>query len=272
MLDRKNKIALHRFLDEAGDTTFYGKGKTDNIGKEGVSNTFIIGMVKFKEPLEPLRIKIRELQEKIANDPYFNVPSITKKTNGPGYYFHATDDLPEVRKLFYDFIKNVDCSFEAVVATKTITQFETKYKGKEEYFYADMLSHLLKNKLTLKEGKLVLHISARGKSTKNNNLQLALAKAKQRYEKKTSKGIITTDIVFNITYPTIEPLLNITDYFCWAVQRVFERGETRFYDFLKDKISVVIDLHDVENYPGFKNYYGPNNPLTSANKKSPLLH
>ena len=33
----------HRFLDEAGDTTFYGKGNTPILGKEGVSQYFILG-------------------------------------------------------------------------------------------------------------------------------------------------------------------------------------------------------------------------------------
>jgi hypothetical protein len=40
----------HRFLDEAGDTAFYGRGKKIIIGTEGVSKCFIIGMVKFREP------------------------------------------------------------------------------------------------------------------------------------------------------------------------------------------------------------------------------
>jgi hypothetical protein len=110
------------------------------------------------------------------------------------------------------------------------------------------------------------------KAGKNQNLELALAKAKQRHQTTKSEVAITTNIVFNITYPTTEPLINVTDYFCWAIQRVFERGETRFYDFLKDKISLVIDLHDVEKYKGYKNYYNPKNPLTIGNKKSPPLH
>lgn len=269
MIIRKNKIATHRFLDEAGDTTFYGKGSTNIIGKDGVSNTFIIGMVKFKQPLEPLREQIKQLQENVANDPYFRVPSILKKQNGPGYYFHATDDIPEVRKIFFDFIKMIDCSFEAIVASKSIERFETKHKGKEEFFYADILSHLLKNKLTSKQEKLVLHISARGKSTKNHNLELAFEKAKQLFKNNNSDKEITTNLVYNVTYPTKDPLLNVADYFCWSVQRVFEKGETRFYDFLKEKISTVIDLYDTENYKGFKNYYGPKNPLTAKNKKSP---
>ena len=79
MIEQKNKIAVHRFLDEAGDTTVYGKGKTDVIGMDGVSCCFIIGMVKFKEPLELVRNKIKEMQISIANDPYYNVPVFKRK-------------------------------------------------------------------------------------------------------------------------------------------------------------------------------------------------
>ena len=41
----------HRFLDEAGDTAFYGKGKVPIIGQQGVSKCFVRGMLKIKEPL-----------------------------------------------------------------------------------------------------------------------------------------------------------------------------------------------------------------------------
>jgi hypothetical protein len=49
-----------------------------------------------------------------------------------------------------------------------------------------------------------------------------------------------------------EPLLNIADYFCWAIQRVFERGETRYYDFIRKKNSFVVDLYDNEKWEGSK--------------------
>ena len=74
----------HRFLDEAGDTTFYGKGKKIILGQPGISNTFILGLVNFKESLEPIRAKVAELQSKVCNDPYFqDIPSIQKKTKSP---------------------------------------------------------------------------------------------------------------------------------------------------------------------------------------------
>lgn len=175
----KHKLMdFHRFLDEAGDTTFYGKGKKNSIGTNGVSNVFIIGMIKIKDPLDEVRNKINALQDKIIKGEFYHVPSVLKKINNTGYYLHATDDLPEVRKEMFDIIKTINCSFEAVVGRKSIECYETKHKGKEEYFYADLLSHLLKNKLS-KHKKLVLHISERGKSTKNHNLELAFLKAKK---------------------------------------------------------------------------------------------
>jgi hypothetical protein len=71
----------------------------------------------------------------------------------------------------------VNCSFEGYVGRKIPLLYETKHNGKEAEFYADLLSHLLKIKLN-KKGKLVLNIASRGKTTKNNNLQLALEKPK----------------------------------------------------------------------------------------------
>jgi hypothetical protein len=235
----------HRFLDEAGDTTFYGKGRKSIIGTEGVSTCFMLGMVKFRQPLDDIRNSIIDLQNSIANDPYFQVPSVIKKKDRYGYYFHAKDDLPEIRHEFFRFINGIDCSFEAVVAEKEIERFVTSHKDKEELFYADLLSHLLKNKFTAQE-KLVLNIATKGTSTRNHNLNKALeialarfgtSKIAQRKMADQQEIFIPKKIVFNETNPFREPLLNVADYLCWAVQRVFEKGETRYYDFIKDKIS-----------------------------------
>lgn len=266
----KSKEFYHRFLDEAGDTTFWGKGKTPVIGKtEGVSLAFILGMVKFKQSLKEVREKVVELQLQVANDPYYKgVPSIEKKKNNTGYYLHATDDLPEVREKFYKLIKSLDLSFEAVVGRKIYDIFVKKHNANESEFYADLLSHLLKNKMEL-GGRLVLNVSQRGKSTRNRNLENAAETARKRFTKTKPGKEAQTDFVFNVQNPTSEPLLNVADYLCWAVQRVFERGETRYYDFIEEKISLVIDLYDTEKYEGSRHYYNHSNKLTAENKLSP---
>lgn len=87
-----------------------------------------------------------------------------------------------------------------------------------------------------------------------------------------SRKDIQTNVVFNVNGQLEETLLNVADYFCRAVQNVFEKGEVRFYEYLKEKISVVADIYDIEKHKGWRNYYGPKNPLTAENKISPQLH
>jgi hypothetical protein len=255
----------HRFLDEAGDTTFFGKGKVNIVGQIGVSKCFILGSVKFKSPLDTIRMQIRQMIATVEQDTYFSdIPSIRKKVQSSGFYFHATDDIPEVRKMLYDYIGTLDCSFEAVVGRKIERIFQQKHNGKQSEFYADMLSHLLKNKLN-QEGKLVLNIAQRANSTKHNNLVLALNKGIQRYKNTDQNRIVKRQVNFNVQPYENEPLLCITDYFCWAVQRVFERGELRYYNYLKDKISMIIDLYDSQNWERSQNYYSPKHPLSVNN-------
>jgi hypothetical protein len=266
---RDNLFEYHRYLDEAGDTTFYGKGRIPILGKNGVSNTFILGMVSFKSSLKDIRSQIIELQKNVENNKYYNkVPSVEKRINNGGFYFHAKDDLPELRKEFYDFILNLDCSFEAVVGRKNISLFEKKHNGKDTEFYADMLSHLIKNKFS-KRNKLVFNIAERSNSTAINNLEKGLEKAKKRYLTKYPDHEIISKISFCVHKYCNEPLLSVTDYFCWAVQRVFEKGETRFYDYMTNKISLVVDLYDSDSYENSKNYYKASHPLTEKNKVSP---
>lgn len=91
---------------------------------------------------------------------------------------------------------------------------------------------------------------------------MALAKAQSRNKGKAA----TTQVLFNVQNHRVEPLLNVADYFCWAIQRFFERGEVRYYNFLKDRVSLIVDLYDSSRYLNSGNYYSPKNPLTAANK------
>lgn len=259
----------HRFLDEAGDTAFFGEGRVPIVGQRGVSLSFGIGMLRVDVPLEETRTRIRDLAQQVETDEYLKrIPSVSKKAARGGFYFHATDDPPEVRERFFRLLRSLDCSLEMVVARKDSRRFLLKHGGKEAEFYADVLSHLIKNKLKMGE-KLVLNIAERGSSTKNTNLERALAKAVDRFLKRRGNEEISSEVVFNVQRPTLEPLLCVADYLCWSVQRVFERGDLRFYEFIRDKISLVVDLYDTGNYEGSRNYYRRNHPLTAANKLGP---
>ena len=118
-----------------------------------------------------------------------------------------------------------------IVARKITEIFAKKHNGKENEFYADILSHLLKNKLK-KDHKLVLNIAKKGSTTENKTLELGLQKALSRAAKRNKPEDLMAKVSFNVQNHYTEPLLNIADYLSWSVQRVFEKGETRFYDFI----------------------------------------
>jgi len=268
-------FTYHYFVDEAGDTNFYGKGGIPILGQQGVSNCFILGQLKVNEPLGYLRKKIIRLQKEIIEDPYYEkIPSIRKKKLSGSYFLHATDDIPEVRKAAFELIRSIDCRFEAIVARKIYYLFEGKHESKDTEFYADLLSHLLKNRLG-KQDRLVLNIAERTKCTALNNLNKGLERAFILSKVRNLTKAYSCEVVFNVQKPVTEPLLNIADYLCWSIQRVFEKGETRFYDYISDKVSVVWDIYDFAGKENGRNYYSRNRKLTEANcinEKSPKMH
>lgn len=260
----------HRFLDETGDTTFYGKGKTLIVGQDGVSLSFELGIVRIDKPLAEVRNEIVALQQSVESDRLLNpIPSVQKRVQSGGFYFHASKDTPDVRAVFLRYLHELPCEAEVVIARKIPALFTNQHHEKDEEFYADLLAHLVKNRLKA-PGTLVLNVAQRGSSTREKVLEAALKLATRRAANKWGSENIKARAVFNIQTPRTEPILAVADYLCWAVQRVFEQGEMRYYNYLSEKIRLVVDLYDRSKYEGSRNYYDrKKNPLTVQNKLGP---
>jgi hypothetical protein len=119
--------------------------------------------------------------------------------------------------------------------------------------------------------KVVLNIAERGSSTSGINLERAIDIARKRASRSRyhSKNSSQCSIVANVQPYSREPILSLADYTLWAVQRVLEKGETRFYNYLKDKIRFIVDLYDYQGQPSANNVYKPNRPLSDSNKINP---
>lgn len=261
--------SFHRFLDEAGDTTFYGRGRRVIVGQPGVSKAFCLGSVKFRCPLAEARLVVEDAVARVTSNPKLKAfISVQKRIMAGGFFFQAKDDPPPIRELFFDELKDLSCSLEIIVARKIAKLFETTHRSREDEFYADILGHLLKGKLRLK-GRLVLTVAQRGSSTRAVVLERALALARSRAAKRWKHEALTTDVVFDVQNPRNEPLLAVADYLSWSVQRVIERGETQYYDSVSHKIRAIQDIYDVSNYQGNLHWYNPQRPLGPKNKISP---
>lgn len=179
---------FHRFLDETGDTTFYGKGRKLIVGQDGVSLSFGLGVVRIDRPLEEVRREVRSLEAQVEADPLLNpIPRVQKRVASGGFFFHACKDTPDVRAVLLRYLRELPCEAEMVVARKIPALFEKQHHGREEEFYADLLAHLIKNRLK-RAGTLVLNVAERGSSTREKVLTDALRLATERAAKKWGGG------------------------------------------------------------------------------------
>ncbi len=234
----------HRFIDEVGDTTFFGDGKEIILGTKGVSLVFGLVIVRIDRPPDEVSKEIIALHRQVETDPLLNtIPSVIKRVSRGGFFFHACKGSDDVRTVFLHYLRTLPCEAEVIVARKIPSLFSRKHHGKDDEFYADVLSHLIKNRLKRPQ-RLVLNIAQRGSSTRTKVLDEALAKALGRAGKHWPPDQLQAEIIFNTQTPLTEPLLTVPDYIGWAVQRVFEKGEIRFYDYLREKIRLVVDLYD----------------------------
>jgi len=259
----------HRFIDEAGDMSFFSKGGGSILGTKGVSHAFMLGMVKYKQPLEEARSAIEKFTRTVADDPHFNtIPSVRKRISKGGYFLHAKDDPLEIRNKFFEFLRDeLAFTLQVIVGCKNTGRFINKHNKQEREFYADLLSYMLHDKAS--HSKLVLNIADRGSATRIQNLEAAVTKAESLYfARKRPKGQYDVKVNFNVQPYVKEPLLTVADYGLWAVQRVFERGETDFYDIILPKVRYVVDAYDRKHHRESERSYSPRRPLTKQNRIS----
>ncbi|MDD7255206.1 DUF3800 domain-containing protein [Bullifex porci] len=253
-MKKTEDIKMYYFFDEAGDPQILGR-KGVNLLQEGkASKVFIVGYLQVKEPKE-FRKNLIKLQQEIVNDEYLqDIPSIKNSTCTQ---LHACMDCPEVREKVYKFLKKQDFKFQCIVARKKLDLFRKKFDLKESKIYKYLVSKLLENSLHL-YSEIDCVFSSMGNVVRQDNMQEAINDAIASLKEKWHKDNTNTIRVI-IQKNSEEPMLWAVDYVLWTIQRAYEKSDFRYYNYLKDKISLVFDIFDNDNYPNI--YYSNKNPL-----------
>ena len=111
-----------------------------------------------------------------------------------------------------------------------------------------------------------MYYAVRGNRARQVPLENAIRAAILAFEERW-KTKVNAEVKIFPQRPHGEPSLQVIDYMNWAVQRAFIKSEVRYLDFVKEKISLIVDLYDFDKYP--KNYYSKSNPL-DIKRISPL--
>lgn len=268
---RKFRVDIrHYFVDEGGDSTlFASKGKV-MIGTQGCSRFFMLGLLDVFDPAR-LQLAFEELRGRLMNDPYFkDVPSMLPQRHKTALAFHAKDDLPEVRKEVFSLLRNTEgLRFFAVVADKwRVLEYVRQqnernplYRYNPNELYDHLTRRLFKNLLHQDSGYEIV-FSKRGKSDRTAALQQAIEAARERFAIQW-KVVSNASIHVSAATPVEQGGLQAVDYFTWALQRLYEKGEDRYLTYLWPAVHLVQDIDD-KRKADYGVYYTQKKPLNVA--------
>lgn len=256
----------HFFVDEAGDLTTFDRHGRDIVGEPGVSRFFMVGVAQIPDP-EFTDSLLQELRNELLADPYFRgVPSMRPDAGKTARSFHACKDLPEVRRDVIARISSCHARVFVGVRRKSVLVQEaqrarerTGEKLTLRRIYEDLVTRLFRNVLHKAERNQIV-FARHAKWGRREAMALAIRKAKSnfafRYGVHWDKP---TDI--QAGEPHQFGGLQVVDYYLWALQRLFERGEARFFELLRPAYRLIMDLDDTRNRD-YGEWYSDENPLT----------
>ena len=265
----------HYFVDEAGDLTLFDRRGNMLVGQPGVSHTFMVGVCQLPDPDGAGRL-LEELRASLLADPYFRgIPSMAPEARKTALAFHAKDDVPEIRREVFRLIPKLQPKMIVAIRRKqemayaARNQFQlTGVRFSADLAYDDLVKRCFTN-LLHKGLENRITFARRGKSDREGALLDALRHAKQAFNRKqrTNHDRPTT-IVSSV--PSQHAGLQVADYLLWALQRMIERQESRFFEAMAPHFRLIMDLDDRRNR-SYGEWYSDSNPLTLQKlKPAPL--
>jgi hypothetical protein len=254
------------YVDETGDLTLLGRRGKNMVGTKGVSKCFMVGMAHIADP-ERVRRELKDLRISLINDPYLRqIPSMQSESKKTARFFHAKDDCPEVRMAVFKILAQQDIKVQVGVRRKAemvIVERLARSMGRRRdpnTVYDDIVKTLFKQSLHKAEAN-VIYFARRGKSDRQKALVAAIQRAKENFFRDT--GIVAdrpTKVIPSV--PSEEAGLQVIDYFLWALQRLYERGDDRYFNYLAKHYRLIRDFDDKRSGTDYGTWYNDDNPLT----------
>ena len=265
-MDKEQISLVHSyFVDEAGDLTLFNKKGQTLLGQAGVSYFFMVGVAHVADPTGA-QARLDTLRQELLTDPYFaKVPSMQPGQKKTALAFHAKDDLPEVRREVFKLLPQLEAKVQVAIRSKSILtrDAQTLYRYQRHKLdandvYDGLVKRLFQN-LLHKADHNQITFARRGTSDRSEALYRAMRLAKQNFAAKWgNRGDTPTTIAS--AHPHEAGGLQIIDYYLWALQRLYERREARFFDLLAQDYRLIMDLDDKRHKP-YGTWYSDSNPL-----------
>lgn len=266
--------SVNYFVDEAGDTTLFGRHGKVMVGTEMVSRFFMVARLEVPD-VEALAADIASLRAELLSDPLLNsVPSMQVAAGKTALFFHAKDDVPEVRHAVFKLLMQHDLRISVVVKDKQALLAEVRqreavnpaycYKADGHEIYDDLIGQLFKHFGRFGAARYVT-FAVRGNKPRTESLKTVLDQVDAGFADDFGFAPHGHTTVHS-SYPSLTAGLQACDYLLWALQRFYERNEERYLHAMWPKFARVFDL----DMPAPKTRGKPVQLGVEFNEKHPL--
>ena len=203
----------HVFADEAGNFDFSRKGSRYFVLTTITVDDFTIG-----DELQQLRRDLGWRGVELRGE------------------FHATTDSQAVRNEVYAVIARHDFRIDATILEKAKAM--THLQQDEIRFYQTAWFLHMKYvapRITTQDDELFVVGASLGTRAKQDSFHKAIFEV-------VGQTAHTTQFKTAAWSAACEPCLQVADYCCWAIQRKWERNDSRSYDLIRDRIVSEFDV------------------------------
>jgi hypothetical protein len=249
--------ARHFFVDEAGDTTLFARHGKVLVGTQAVSRFFLVGRLEVVD-LPALQTDLDALRTQLLADPLLkSVPSMQAAAGKTALFFHAKDDVPEVRHAVFSCLLRHEIMFTAVVKDKLALLDEIREREKQDSGYRykadghdvyDELIAALFGRLGQFGAQREVTFAVRGSKPRTQALRHVLDGIDADFQRDFGFAPHGPTQIIS-SYPAKSAGLQACDYLLWALQRFYERAEERYLTALWPKFSRVVDLDALWSQP-----------------------
>ncbi len=206
---------LYVFADESGDFTF---SNGPNISRFFIVCTVTMNSCEVGSSLLDLRRRLAWEGQEL------------------GDHFHATTDKQAVRDLVFDAIIRHNFHIQATIMEKCKAQPQTR-KSDTRFYQYGWYYHFFHGMQNIARPYPELHVTA---------ASIGVKRERQTFKRAISD--VMTQTIQGKTWSAdvfpagTDPCLQVADYCAWAIQKKWERNDTRSYDLIKDRITYEFDL------------------------------
>jgi Protein of unknown function (DUF3800) len=218
---------VHYFVDEAGDTTLFGRHGKVLVGTDAVSRFFMVARLEVPD-MPALQADMDALRAELLADPLLNaVPSMQAASGKTALFFHAKDDVPEVRHAVFKLLLHHEMRLSAVVKEKHHLLADVRgheaanpayrYKADGHEIYDDLIARLFAQVGAFGAQRHVT-FAVRGSKPRTAALKTVLETIDQDFERDFGFAPHGPTTVHS-SYPAQSAGLQACDYLLWALQR-----------------------------------------------------